>query len=409
MTGDEIVDPGRIGTQVRYWRLRRGLDRQQFADRVGKSTSWLDKVEKGERALVRLPVLEQVASALGISVDALVDPVEAERATRAPDAVEVAAIRGALGRYDVILGGAADAAEEPELDELERQHAYVSSAFLASEFSGIGRHLPKLIIEAQRLCERESDSVPAARLLIQTYRVASSTLLKLGADETAWLAADRAMMTAQRSGDAYCVARATRSVARAMMALGQTAESLNALVIVAQRMEPTIGSAPADTAAMYGMVLLAAEIAASRLDDEATAETMHEEALRLAQHRFSGAHDSATAFGVTNVGLHRVAAHVFLGQGERALEYARTIDTVALERLPRERRGTYLLDLATAHQGVGHHAEAVTALMQAERIAPEEVRCRPTSKSLITALIGDVTRMYAPELRLIARRAGVQT
>jgi transcriptional regulator with XRE-family HTH domain len=34
-----------IGRRVRYWRTRRNLSRQQFADRVGRSTSWVDKVE----------------------------------------------------------------------------------------------------------------------------------------------------------------------------------------------------------------------------------------------------------------------------------------------------------------------------------------------------------------------------
>ena len=38
-----------IGRRVRYWRLRRNLDRKPFADMVGRSTSWLDKIENGER------------------------------------------------------------------------------------------------------------------------------------------------------------------------------------------------------------------------------------------------------------------------------------------------------------------------------------------------------------------------
>lgn len=62
------MENSHIGPRVRQWRLRRGLTRQQFADRVGRSISWLEKIETGERALVRLPMLERVADALGVSV-----------------------------------------------------------------------------------------------------------------------------------------------------------------------------------------------------------------------------------------------------------------------------------------------------------------------------------------------------
>lgn len=403
------MDTVRIGAQVRYWRVRRGLNRQQFADRVGRSTSWLDKIESGERALLRLPMLETVAQVLGITVEALTDPVEADRAARNPDAAEVAATRGALGRYEVILGVPIPVPDSPKAAEVNKQLSYVNSAFLASNFSSIGRHLPKLIVEAQRAQESDTaHATEATKALVLTYRVASSTLLKLGANETAWLAADRAIHAAQRSQDPYCLARATRSVARAMTSLGQTAEALDALLAVARRMEPDAGTTDDETAALYGMVLLAAEISAAKLGDATTVDTMHEEAERLALHRFVGRNDSATAFGVTNVGLHRVAAFVRLGQGGRAIDYARTIDRAALEQLPKERRSTFLLDMAAAYTHVGQRTQAVAALMAADSVAPEEVRCRPSSRRLLATLIDDPAHSSSPELRMLAKRAGVQ-
>jgi transcriptional regulator with XRE-family HTH domain len=408
MTGESGMDAAQIGARVRYWRLRRGLNRQQFASRVGRSVSWLEKVESGGRALVRLPMLEQVAEALGITVEAITDSVEAERAVRSPDAAEVAAIRGALGRYEVILGAPIGIADAPQLSAVSKQVDYLNTAFLASNFSSIGRHLPRLIAEAQRAVEcAANDQVSATRLLVQTYRVASSTLLKFDAGDTAWLAADRAITAAQRAQDTYCLARATRSVARAMMSLGQTAEALNALLAMAARMQPEIPTSGDDVAAMYGMVLLAAEIAAAKLGDASTADTMHEEASRVAEARFSGDHDSATAFGKTNVSLHRVSAYVRLGRCTDALNYAGRIESHALERLPRERRCVLLLDLATAHQRVGHYEQAVTSLLYADRVAAEEVRCRPTSRALVSSLINQPGRPPSQQLRTLARQAGV--
>ena len=40
-----------VGRRVAYWRNRRKLSQQLFADRLGKSKSWVDKVERGVRRL----------------------------------------------------------------------------------------------------------------------------------------------------------------------------------------------------------------------------------------------------------------------------------------------------------------------------------------------------------------------
>ncbi len=39
-----------IGRRVAYWRARRWMSQQVFADRLGKSKSWVDKVERGVAA-----------------------------------------------------------------------------------------------------------------------------------------------------------------------------------------------------------------------------------------------------------------------------------------------------------------------------------------------------------------------
>lgn len=397
------------GSRVRYWRLRRGLTQATLAARVGRTVSWLEKIEGGQRDLARLPMLETVAAALGVTVAALTDPLEAERATRSPDAAEIAAISGALSQYEVILGAPMPADDHPRPAALGRRVRFLDEAFAASAFSAIGRELPRLMIETQRAFE-DHPGPETARLLVKTYRVASSTLLKLGADETAWLAADRAVAAAQRSDDLYCLGRATRSVARAMTSLGRTEHALDALLVMAGRMEPELPRVSDEIAALYGMVLLAAEIAAAKFGDAHTARTMHNEAAAVAAARFAGPrHDAETAFGPVNVTLHRVSALVRLGQPGQALEHAGTVDPARLAVLPKERRSTFALDLAAAHDQLGDYDGAVSALLAADHIAPEEARCRPGSKALIATLVADPTRSPSPALRTLARHAGVPT
>ena len=130
-----------IGRRVRYWRTRRNLNRQRFADMVGRSTSWLDKIEKGERKLLRLPMLERVADALGIDPAALTDSAAAARAADCVDALEVQAIRTALGRYPLCSTRGTDR-RVATLARVAGQLAYVEHAWASSHFTVVSQNLP---------------------------------------------------------------------------------------------------------------------------------------------------------------------------------------------------------------------------------------------------------------------------
>ncbi|TQJ24441.1 transcriptional regulator with XRE-family HTH domain [Micromonospora sp. A202] len=88
-----------IGRRMAELRARRGMSQQVFADRIRRSKSWVDKVERGVRALDRLSVIETVAAALGVAPDVLL----AGKAPRDPVADtggDVDRLRAALARYD---------------------------------------------------------------------------------------------------------------------------------------------------------------------------------------------------------------------------------------------------------------------------------------------------------------------
>lgn len=85
-----------IGRRVAWWRARPGLTRRRFAELYDRSLSWVDKVESGERGLLRLPMLERVAEILHVSVEDLTDTIEIRQAKHCLDLFEVSAIRGCL-------------------------------------------------------------------------------------------------------------------------------------------------------------------------------------------------------------------------------------------------------------------------------------------------------------------------
>ena len=60
-----------IGRRVAYWRGRRKMSQQVFADRLGKSKSWVDKVERGVRRLDKFSVVYEIADVLQVDVQLL--------------------------------------------------------------------------------------------------------------------------------------------------------------------------------------------------------------------------------------------------------------------------------------------------------------------------------------------------
>ncbi|MDX8035226.1 helix-turn-helix transcriptional regulator [Lentzea sp. BCCO 10_0856] len=397
----------RIGARVRYWRERRKLPRRQFADMVGRSVSWLDKIESGERELARLPVIERVADALSIDPAVLTDNNRDQRTRQCVDASEVLAIRAALATYP---GLSPDAHVTIDLARLTRQASYLDHAWAMSRFTVVARNLPSLMADAYVATQAASDAglVATRRILVTANRLASSMLLKFESNDLAWLAADRAMHTAMGIDDTWSLARATRSVARAMTSIHQHPQAIVTLVAMADRMRGEVRANPAELLALQGMLYLAASITAAGQEDRALADGMHEAAIDAAQ-RFEPHHDDHhTCFGVANTLIHRVSALVRLHECGQALEFAKTISPWAVATLSVERQSNYLLDLTKAHISVGNYRQAARMLGKAEQTAPEEVRCRPLAHGLLRSLLNTTTGEPARLVRQMAGRAGVE-
>src|SRR2546426_1908490 len=98
------VDELPIGRRVAYWRGRRRMSQQVFADRLGKSKSWVDKVERGVRRLDKFSVVYEIADVLQVDVQLLLgkEPARRPDSVNCIDQVEIEEIRSSLERYDQI-------------------------------------------------------------------------------------------------------------------------------------------------------------------------------------------------------------------------------------------------------------------------------------------------------------------
>ncbi|GAB3149352.1 helix-turn-helix domain-containing protein [Microbispora hainanensis] len=387
-----------LGRRVAYWRRRRGLTQQILADRLGRSISWLRKVEAGVRSADRLSVLDSLCEALNVDLQTLIGEEPVRSGTVCIDDAQVEHIRNAMERYALNAGPG-------DLARLRRQVAYAWSAFEVADYDVISQVLPETLENAQSN-HAALGTEESARLLAEAYQITSSTLRKLGEHSLAWLAGDRSMAAARQIGDLSLLAAAGWRIALALLSMGRAEPALDMLVGLANRL-----SAESDTEerrALYGHVLVQGAMAAAALGRHPTVRALIAEAREAARSVDVAGNYHWLAFGPANVTIHEVAALVALGEGGLAVEVAGGADPSALAAMRRERRAAFLVDVARGYSQWGHREEAVRTLLEAERVASREVRCRPLSQAIIADVLRRTKGPAPTDLVRLAARAGAQ-
>lgn len=406
-----------IGRRVAYWRNRRKMSQQVFADRLGKSKSWVDKVERGVRRLDKFSVVYEIAEVLQLDAQLLLGR-ETERRSDAGgcgDHIEVGEIRSALERYDQISVLLALEPMPPTIAELRKatNHAWLS--YQHARYGALVRALPRLLRDAQAAdaaYQRDGDtraSREAAHLLAQVYQIVSSALRKLGENDLSWLAADRAVSVAQRSGDDLLAGIASYRVALAMLALGRGRSALEVNVNVANLLAPGTPGNPTtpERISVYGMLLLQGAMSAASTGDAASVRDLLNGAEEAARVLGGDYNHYWTSFGPTNVRVHRAAAMVELGEGRIAIETHKSLDPIGFAALLPERRAHHYLDIARGYVQIGDPARASEMLLEGDRLAPAEIRCRPIAREVLSDVLRRVRGAPSAPVAELAELMGV--
>ncbi|MDT5027592.1 MAG: hypothetical protein QOE61_4018 [Micromonosporaceae bacterium] len=406
------VDDQPIGRRVAYWRNRRKMSQQLFADRLGKSKSWVDKVERGVRRLDRFSVIYEIADVLQLDVQVLMgrDPARRPDSVNCVDQVEVVEIRAALERYDKISSFCLAPVETPQLLELNKAVGHAWMTFQHSKYGVLARMLPKLLRASQAANASYTGEAgrQAAHLLGQVYQISSSTLRKLGEHDLAWLAADRSIMVSQRAEDELLSGLATVRVANALAALGRFRPALEINVNTANQIAPGEGQeATPERLSVYGLLLLQGSMAAARLGDSATVRDLIVAAEEAAKQLGGDENHYWTCFGPTNVMFHKAAAEVEMGEGGQAIRTHESIDPQHFSAMMPERRAHHLLDLSRGLAQVGDVSRASETLVDADRLAPSEVRCRPIAHELVADVLRRTRGAPPPAVAELADNMGL--
>ncbi|MGH3979665.1 MAG: hypothetical protein ACRDRZ_11805 [Pseudonocardiaceae bacterium] len=336
------------------------------------------------------------------------------RRSACPDDREIEAVRHALRRYDVITDvfrPNGDILPEPNLLKLERTVRYGWMAFQAANYQAVGKLLADLIRDAQAaVWQLDGDERRSAQTWLSwTYQLTASTAFKLGDAQLGWVAADRGIQVAEQTGDLTLIGSAAMRVAHALMATHHSPDAVHLVKSAADRLEPHLANADPAFISAYGMLLLKGSIAAARLHQAADVRDLQAEALSVAARLGPNRNENWSAFGTTNVMVHRVSALADMQSGGRVIEEASDIPSGDLPRLPRERRACHLLDVARGDLQAGQRDQAATALLDADQLAREEVRCRDLTRQIITNLVRSYPRGASPMAAItqLARAVGV--
>jgi transcriptional regulator with XRE-family HTH domain len=295
----------------------------------------------------------------------------------------------------------------PDVAALAAAVNHARRQYQACCYSTLTKYLPGVLTQLHAACVALIGQAQyrAYALSADAHHVAAGLLLKLGDQGLAYLAADRSMRAAQASQEPVTIAASARIITHALMDGGHLPAAIDTARSYAARLDRDISASTPESLSVYGSLLLRGALAAAQRGNRSTAYELLGEA-EIAGHRLGMDGNLCwTAFGPTNVKMHRVNVAATLGDAGTAVDVARSIDLTKI--VVNERRASLLIDTARAFLQWGKHNKAYLALRAAEQTAPEEVTGRPAVHRLVRELVTTAPPAVKRDAEQFAMRLGV--
>jgi len=389
-----------FGQRVARLRRLRGLSQPELADLIDRSPAWMSQVERGQRHIDRMSVLETLARALDVPLSELAGD---EPAVAAQNPVNNDAERLRI----VLLTSSTmpTARTKADLDQaklsnaLEQAWSYVHAGTYA-DLPGV---LAPLIADLDNAC----NALPADRKpweqLASAYHSMAAAFANLDEPDAAWIATDRAIQAARTSGDPALAAASVFRLAIVFQGARRYDYVELAAGVAAESLLGQLDDLGVPARSVWGALTLQRAVAAARSNNAEHAYALLEDARAAAAEVGEGRNDYHTEFGPVNVQLHDVAVSVDLGDAGRALRVAEAISTEALST---ERRTRFLIDVARAHTQRRDAGRAAATLLAAEALSPQIVHDHYFAKQILGDLLA-VADNPSAELQELGRRSGV--
>lgn len=378
------------------------MDQATLAGLVGRSQGWLSRIESGRLRLDRTTDVEALAAALEVH------PGDITGQPHRPAAGRMYGIEALLPAIRVALvDDVPDAAPRPVVELAERVHRLSRLMWRDGDLTGLAAALPEVLGEV-RLASvdggTEEDRRRALQLLAVITSVAFPMLKNLGHTDLALVAANRSIAAADELGDPLWRAYAGFRRSHALIPAGSPVRALEVAGRAVDQLQPHVGDDPV-ALRMYGMTQLTAALWAARAGQPGPAAAHLDEAEDVAGRLGEDGEWFDIFFGPNQVRIHRVGIAAQLGEGDRAPDLARQVETAAV---PAVHQAMLAANIGHALGQARRGDDAVRALRQAEQIAPQRMRTSQHVRSLVMALLGQRMRPASlRELRGLAYRVGV--
>lgn len=250
---------------------------------------------------------------------------------------------------------------------------------------------------------RNVDGALDSRTKALTYQIASVVLAKAGQKDLAWIAADRGVAAADAASDQYVHLSLLRTTAFVMAVSGRADSALALIDATARDFQPAMAQTSV-AASVYGTLLLTGAVLSAGQGNTHQSETYLDEAGQAASVIGHDRNELWTAFGPTNVAIHRANVAAAASDMDRVLTVGGNLD---VDHMPTERRVRLHLDIARASLAVGDREDALATLVRAEASAPSQVRHHHITKDVVNSLVETATRRPGVELTRLAHAVGI--
>lgn len=393
--GCMAADDG-MGRALRRIRHARGKSLAVVAGLAGISTSYLSRLESGERALDRRSLIIALANALEVAPSEITRNAvgvsgELEEDRSLGD-VRLSLLQASIGEP----GG-----EIVPVDVLISRAKDILEAQRRCEYALVGAQLPGLVRDLHTSLLAGRDDRELLELSVLTHVQGTQAWLSdIGAgSDLAWQASVLARRAAERLDDPLFGAVSAFGTSFGLIAAGGF-DSARSLLTTA---EP--GTATPEATQVTGMLTLTHALVSAAQGNTAERHAALGQADELAA-RTGDANAMWLGFGPSNVGIWRMSVALESGEHHEAAAIAETVNPRALSPT---RQAAYYREYGRALARIPRRqTEAVLMLRRAEKISPARIHRHPFMRAVLAELLARAKKdAVGRELRGMAYRSGL--
>lgn len=395
-----------IGSRIKWFRERRGLTQSALGGLIGKSESWVFKVEHELMPVDRISVVYTLCRVLRCKMEDLAGGYVTGINADSAEHELVPSIRQTLSLPTSLLPLRLEGitAEDFEGSVADAWRVYETQA--EDRYQDVGERLPTLLRQGHAaLRDTRGEEEPAVlRLLISLYGLHQIWLRRVGEPTLARIAADRGLALADNAGDPALLAAAAWNLSCVLTSAGDVSDSLELARQTIAECKPGDDSSTEHWSA-YGALHLQGAVAAVRATKGPVAWDLYQGA-QVAAERVGGDHNHwHTCFGPTNVRMHEVHLKAEEGDASEALRVADTFQVN--DSVPLERRTRYLIEVMNLNRVQKDDYATVHVLGKLLKQSPEEIVFSSLVREAVADLLKREKPLWRDDVRKVAKHIGL--